>query len=199
MPHCLDNRWRWGCQPYAQAALYPPGRFLILISVTGSIDSRAILRLEGLGKLEKDSMILSEIEFTHSDCSIVPQPTIHCMDMKYSVCINIKWAVLQEDIRGSGDITRFRVSTAPCPLKSCYTQWIGGYMDPRAGVTYWWRGNGLFAGMEASVLIPYPVNLMSELHRVYWGSTHINSSWRPTGLWDVEDRTLSRESAHRWR
>jgi hypothetical protein len=29
------NRWWQGCQPYAPAAFYPPGRFLVLISVRG--------------------------------------------------------------------------------------------------------------------------------------------------------------------
>jgi hypothetical protein len=31
----LAHRWRWGCQPRAPAALYPPGIFLVLISVRG--------------------------------------------------------------------------------------------------------------------------------------------------------------------
>jgi hypothetical protein len=26
-----------------------------------------------------------------------------------------------------------------------------------------------------------------------------NRPWKPIGLWDVEDTTLSRQSAHRWR
>jgi hypothetical protein len=33
----------------------PPGRFLVLISVSGCVDSRAIVRLEGLGKLKKST------------------------------------------------------------------------------------------------------------------------------------------------
>jgi hypothetical protein len=38
-----------------------PGSFLVLISVRGRIDSRIIVRLEGLGKL-KNQMISSGIE-----------------------------------------------------------------------------------------------------------------------------------------
>jgi hypothetical protein len=56
------HRWRWGCQPYApDDRPLPPGRFLVLISVRGSVDPRTIEHLEGLNQL-KIPMTLLEIE-----------------------------------------------------------------------------------------------------------------------------------------
>jgi hypothetical protein len=55
------HRWRWSCQPYAPAGrLLTPGRFLVLISVRGSVDPRAIVRLEVFSQL-KNPMTSSRI------------------------------------------------------------------------------------------------------------------------------------------
>jgi hypothetical protein len=57
----FDSRHFKESQPYAPAALYPPGRFLVLISVTAWVDPRAIVQLEGLDQL-KNPMASSGIE-----------------------------------------------------------------------------------------------------------------------------------------
>jgi hypothetical protein len=65
LPHFIDNRLRDGGEVVSLTrqtpALYPPRRFLVLISVRGLANTRAVVRLEGLGQL-KNPVTSSEIE-----------------------------------------------------------------------------------------------------------------------------------------
>jgi hypothetical protein len=53
----------------------PPGRFLVLISIRGWVEPRAIVRLEGLGKLKKKIHLIGTRTRDLPACTIVPQPT----------------------------------------------------------------------------------------------------------------------------
>jgi hypothetical protein len=75
------HRWRYGCQPYDAGRFLPPERFLVLISVRGWIDPRAIVRLDELGKLKK---------FTSSGTwTVTFWPVAQCLNqLRYRVPLN---------------------------------------------------------------------------------------------------------------
>jgi hypothetical protein len=54
---------------------HPPGRFMVLISLRGWVDPRAIVRLEELGQLKKKIHLIGTRTRDLPSCSIVPQPT----------------------------------------------------------------------------------------------------------------------------
>jgi hypothetical protein len=64
LPHFLDNRFKDGgevVKPYVPAAPLHAGRFLVLISIRGRVDPRAIVRLVGSFQL-RNPMTSSGIE-----------------------------------------------------------------------------------------------------------------------------------------
>jgi hypothetical protein len=80
-PHFLGNRLICGgkvVSPTCRSPFTPKNIqriFLVLISFKAWVDLRAVVRLEGLGKLKKSSDFIGTWTRDLPACSIVPQPT----------------------------------------------------------------------------------------------------------------------------
>jgi hypothetical protein len=72
LPHFLDNRLIDGGEAVSAGQPVPPGRFLVLISVRGWLDPRAIVRIRST---EKSNYLTGNRKRGLRPCSIVPQQT----------------------------------------------------------------------------------------------------------------------------
>jgi hypothetical protein len=115
----------------------PQGRFLVLIPIRGWVDPRAIVRLEGLGRL-KNLMTSSGIEpVTYLPaCNIVPQQTtLPCAPIYYQTLHILSWwttgaenTVVAQPLKKSLEFYRTRtiitVSTTARHWSLSWTAWI---------------------------------------------------------------------------
>jgi hypothetical protein len=74
-PRQSSERWAWNFEPYAPVDLYHPGRFLVLMSVRGWVNPRAIAQLEAVGKWTNFNYRISFRTRDIPACSIAFQPT----------------------------------------------------------------------------------------------------------------------------
>jgi hypothetical protein len=83
------------------SAFYPLGSFPVLISVSGCVDPKVLMRLEGLGKLKISNYLIGNRTRDLPACSIVPQPTTlpraPWNDVRYEYKIN-EWKELSKTI-----------------------------------------------------------------------------------------------------
>jgi hypothetical protein len=85
----------------------PPGRFLVLISVRGWVNPRAILCIQGLGQLKSSSDLNGNWTCDLLACSLEPQPTtlphalydnLLILDFSCVIFCHVHFTVLQMNV-----------------------------------------------------------------------------------------------------
>jgi hypothetical protein len=89
--------------------------------------------------------------------------------------------------------TVYDVGHKPLVVVALLTAVTEAQRSPRGETRYRWRGCYCIYVVSLATLLVY-IYIYIYLKRSY---PH-NRPWRPIGLWDVKDPTLSRQSAHRW-
>jgi hypothetical protein len=97
IPHFLGNRLTDGGEVSLthRPRSTPQKHFLVPISVRGRVNSRAIVWLDGFGKLKNSSDLIGTRKRDLAACSKMPQPTYA---FPYFYCrneINFKYSVLE--------------------------------------------------------------------------------------------------------
>jgi hypothetical protein len=133
-------------RPYAPAVLYPPGRFVVLISVRGWVDPRGTVRMKELGKLKKSTSSGLDPATFRLAAQCLNQLR-YCVTPKLSLyLITIPWR--------HAEGCRYSSSTPGVHL-------IGGYVSPRAGLNAVEKTNILLlAGIKPQPSSPYPVAIL---------------------------------------
>jgi hypothetical protein len=83
--------------------LYPQEIFLVLISVKGWVDPRAIVWPEGLSQWKKSSDTIGNRTRDLPVCSAVPQPLRHRAPRQFETALNISGIICGQNNRGTGE------------------------------------------------------------------------------------------------